>query len=127
MSGVQARNAQLAGCLLLALATIVGAFAAHVLKARLSADYFAALQTAVLYQFINALGLLVLGVLAEQRPSRMLAVALSLLFGGMVLFCGSLYLVLGGAPHWLGIFTPLGGAALIAGWLVAAAALWRRQ
>jgi len=125
MSATQARNAQVAGCVLLALATIVGAFAAHVLKARLSVDYYAALQTAVLYQFINALGLLVLGVLAERRPSRTLAVAMSLLFGGIVLFCGSLYLVLGGAPRWLGVLTPLGGAALIAGWLVAAVALWR--
>jgi len=125
MTEAQARYAQGAACLLLALATVIGAFATHVLKARLTADHYAALQTAVLYQFIHALGLLALGVLAVQRPSRGLAIAMSLLLAGVVLFSGSLYLLLCGAPRLVGLLTPLGGAALIAGWLVAAAAVWR--
>jgi len=125
MTNPSARYAQVAGCLLLALATIVGAFATHVLKAQLTADHYAALQTAVLYQFINALGLLVLGVLALQRPSRGLTIAMSVLFAGIVLFSGSVYLLLAGASHLLGPLTPLGGIALMVGWLLAAVALWR--
>ena len=127
MTNPSARYAQIAGCVLLALATIIGACATHVLKARLTADHYAALQMAVLYQFIHALGLLVLGVLALQRPSRGLTVAMAVLFAGVVLFSGSVYLLLAGAPHLLGPLTPLGGIALMVGWLLAAAALWRSK
>ena len=110
---------------MLAAATAIGAFAAHALKAHLSADRFAVLQTAVLYQFIHALGLLVLGVLAGQRQVRGLAAAMALLFAGVLLFSGSLYLLLCGAPRLLGVLTPMGGLCLIAGWSLAAFSLWR--
>jgi uncharacterized membrane protein YgdD (TMEM256/DUF423 family) len=125
MSSSPAGRAQVAGSLLLALGTAIGAFAAHALKARLSADHYAVLQTAVLYQFIHALGLLALGVLAGQRPIRGLGLSMALLFAGVMLFCGSLYLLLAGAPRLIGLLTPLGGACLIVGWLLAALALWR--
>jgi len=125
VSSVSARRALIAGSLLLALATAIGAFAAHALKAQLSADRFAVLQTAVLYQFIHALGLLILGVFAAQRAIRGLALAISLLLIGVVFFSGSLYLLLCGAPRLLGVLTPVGGLCLIAGWCVAAWALWR--
>jgi uncharacterized membrane protein YgdD (TMEM256/DUF423 family) len=125
VNNVSARRALIAGSLLLALATAIGAFAAHALKAQLSAERFAVLQTAVLYQFIHALGLLILGVFAAQRAIRGLALAISLLLIGVVFFSGSLYLLLCGAPRLLGVLTPVGGLCLIAGWCVAAWALWR--
>lgn len=103
----------------------MGAFAAHALKAQLTADHFAVLQTAVLYQFIHGLGLLILGVLAAQRAIRGLGVAIALLLVGVVFFSGSLYLLLCGAPRLLGVLAPVGGLCLIAGWCVAAWALWR--
>lgn len=125
MNSVSARRALIAGSLLLALATAIGAFAAHALKAQLAPERFAVLQTAVLYQFIHALGLLILGVFAAQRAIRGLALAISLLLIGVVFFSGSLYLLLCGAPRLLGVLTPVGGLCLIAGWCVAAWALWR--
>ena len=45
---------------------------------------------------------------------------------GVLLFCGSLYLLLAGAPHQVGVLTPLGGLALIAAWCLAAVALGSR-
>lgn len=125
MNSAPARRALIAGSLLLALATAIGAFAAHALKAQLTADHFAVLQTAVLYQFIHGLGLLILGVLAAQRAIRGLGVAIALLLIGVVFFSGSLYLLLCGAPRLLGVLAPVGGLCLIAGWCVAAWALWR--
>jgi uncharacterized membrane protein YgdD (TMEM256/DUF423 family) len=110
--------------LLLALATALGALAAHRLNGRLSADQAAVLQTAVQYQFFNALGLLALGGLIERWPRRTLRAAGALLTVGVVLFSGSLYLLLTGAPAIVGVLTPLGGIALILGWLLAAVALW---
>lgn len=109
---------------LLALATAMGALAAHRLKGRLSVDQAAVLQTAVQYQFFNALGLLALGALIERWPRRTLRAAGALLAVGVVLFSGSLYLLLTGAPAIVGVLTPLGGIALILGWLLAAVALW---
>jgi uncharacterized membrane protein YgdD (TMEM256/DUF423 family) len=110
--------------LLLALATAIGALAAHGLKGRLGVEQAAVLQTAVQYQFFNALGLLALGGLIERWPRRALRAAGALLAVGLVLFSGSLYLLLAGAPVMLGVLTPIGGVALILGWLLAAVALW---
>jgi uncharacterized membrane protein YgdD (TMEM256/DUF423 family) len=109
------RFCQLAA-LLLALATLIGAVGAHALKVRLSADRYDVLQTALHYQFFHALGLLGLGLLLDRLPLRALQAAGWLLFGGVLLFCGSLYLLLAGAPPLIGVLTPLGGLALIAAW-----------
>jgi uncharacterized membrane protein YgdD (TMEM256/DUF423 family) len=49
-----------------------------------------------------------------------------LFVGGGALFAGTLYLMALGGPRWLGAVTPLGGAALIAGWLCLAVAAWKR-
>jgi len=67
------------------------------------------------------------GVLGERRPRRAVTVAGIAFVAGIVLFSGSLYLLAFGAPRILGPLTPLGGVALIAGWLaLATAALDRR-
>jgi uncharacterized membrane protein YgdD (TMEM256/DUF423 family) len=91
----------------------------------LPADRIEVLQTAVHYQFFHALGLLALGVYAEREGSERLRRAGALLVLGTLLFSGSLYVLLAGAPTWLGVVTPLGGVSLIAGWLLAAWAFWK--
>jgi uncharacterized membrane protein YgdD (TMEM256/DUF423 family) len=112
----------------LALATIAGALGAHTLPGHLSASRMAVYDTAVRYQFYQSLGLLLMGVpLRGLRPDDLTAVkrmavqkfvsAPRTLFGGMVLFCGSLYALSLGAPSWVGIVTPLGGVMLIGAWL----------
>lgn len=121
----QARRFCQLATLLLALATLIGAFGAHALKGRLSAERYDVLQTAVHYQFFHALGLLALGLLLDRLPLRTLRAAGWLLFAGVLLFCGSLYLIVAGAPRMIGVLTPVGGLALIAGWCVAAIALAR--
>ena len=120
-----ARRALCTGAVMMAAATVVGALAAHGLHDRLAAVRYEVLQTAVLYQFIHALGLLWLGTLQRQQADRLLRIAADLLLAGVLLFSGSLYLLLGGGPLAVGVLTPLGGLCLIAGWLLAALALWR--
>jgi uncharacterized membrane protein YgdD (TMEM256/DUF423 family) len=119
------RFCQLAA-LLLALATLIGAVGAHALKVRLSADRYDVLQTALHYQFFHALGLLGLGLLLDRLPLRTLQAAGWLLFAGVLLFSGSLYLLLGGAPGLVGVLTPVGGLALIAAWCLIAVTLGGR-
>ncbi|MFI4869720.1 MAG: DUF423 domain-containing protein [Steroidobacterales bacterium] len=119
----QARRFCQLAALLLALATLIGALGAHALRQRLSADHYEVLQTAVHYQFFHALGLLALGVLLDRLPRRALRAAGWLLFAGVLLFSGSLYLILAGAPRLIGVLTPVGGLALIIGWCMAVIAL----
>jgi uncharacterized membrane protein YgdD (TMEM256/DUF423 family) len=122
---VVARRLLIAGALLVALATMVGAFGAHALKPHLAIDRYAVLQTAVHYQFFHALGLLAIGLIAERRPGRLVHVAGALVLVGVLLFSGSLYAILAGAPSMVGVVTPVGGLCLIAGWLSTAYAIVR--
>ena len=120
-----ARRALAAGALLMAMATALGALASHRLKYTLSEDDYGVLQTALHYQFVNALGLLGVGLLLERRASRALAIAADVLLAGVLLFSGSLYALLWGAPRALGVLTPIGGLCLIGGWCAVALAAWR--
>jgi uncharacterized membrane protein YgdD (TMEM256/DUF423 family) len=108
------------GAALLALATAIGALGAHALKARLAVDRYEVLQTAVHYQFFNALGLLGVGLLLERERSRLVLRGGAMLLWGVVLFCGSLYLLVASAPSVVGFVTPVGGVLLIAGWVTVA-------
>ena len=111
---------------LIALATVLGAFGAHALKAQLSPDKLAVYETAVRYHFLHALGLLVIGVLLRSADTEVLRWSAMLVLVGIILFSGSLYLLTFGAPRLLGVVTPLGGLALIAGWGLFAVTMWRQ-
>ncbi|HKT74326.1 MAG TPA: DUF423 domain-containing protein [Steroidobacteraceae bacterium] len=119
------RKTLAAAGVLLALATVLGAFGAHALKGHLSPDRLQVYETAVRYHFLHTLGLLAIGVLLRNVDSSLLRLSAVLVIVGIVLFSGSLYGLTFGGPRALGIVTPLGGLALIVGWLVFAAALWR--
>ena len=125
MNGSASRWPGPAACLVAALAVAAGAFGAHALKGRLDADALALWKTAVDYQFWHALGLLALAMMRGPR-SALATVAASLLLAGIALFSGSLYALALGAPRLVGVLTPFGGVALIAGWLCLAIALWRK-
>jgi uncharacterized membrane protein YgdD (TMEM256/DUF423 family) len=111
---------------LIALATVLGAFGAHALKAHLSQDKLLVYETAVRYHFIHALGLLAIGVLLRSLDSEMLRWSAALVLAGIILFSGSLYWLTFGAPRVVGVVTPIGGLALIAGWIVFATTMWRQ-
>lgn len=99
---------------LAALAIALGAFSAHALEHRLSPQELGWWHTGTEYQMWHALGILALG-LSGLRRWRLPA---WLLVGGTVVFCGTLYLMALGAPHWLGAITPVGGLMMIFGWLL---------
>ncbi|NQD78946.1 DUF423 domain-containing protein [Pseudomonas sp. CrR14] len=103
----------------------LGAFAAHGLKSRLSADYLAVFQTGVQYQLIHALALLGVAILALVAPGRLVNVAGGFFAVGILLFSGSLYLLTLSGISKLGIVTPFGGLALLAGWACLGLLAWR--
>ncbi|MFN0031794.1 MAG: DUF423 domain-containing protein [Flavobacteriales bacterium] len=114
-------------CVALALAVVAGAFGAHSLRNLLDEKQLATWQTAVLYQFIHALGALLLAntSVTSDKAQKLRSVAVWLLLSGLSLFSGSLYLLavrelLGIGASWLGPLTPAGGVLFVGGWLLAA-------
>ena len=103
----------------------LGAFAAHGLKARLSAEYLAIFHTGVTYQLIHALALFAVAILSVHLPGRLVTWAGGLFILGILLFSGSLYILTLTGIGKLGIITPLGGTAFLAGWLCLGLAAWR--
>jgi uncharacterized membrane protein YgdD (TMEM256/DUF423 family) len=97
---------------------ILGAFGAHALKNTLeAAGQMKNWEKAVFYQLVHAVALLALAQLPNQTGKRIGACWAA----GTILFSGSLYcLALGGPIKFLWPITPLGGLALLAGWLLLA-------
>ena len=104
----------------------MGAWGAHGLHA--PKVMMAVYQTAVQYHLIHALGLVLAGCISRWFPrSTLVMLAGWLLFIGIVLFSGSLYVrVLMGSPR-LGALAPFGGAAFMLGWLLLALGVLRRR
>ncbi len=109
------------------LAVALGAFGAHALKARLPDDLLAIYHTAVQYQFWHTAALLAVGLLLLHFPQHALLKYSGWLFvAGILIFSGSLYVLALTGTRWLGAITPIGGVALLAGWLLLALAMLQK-
>lgn len=115
------------GALNMFLAVGAGAFGAHGLRRILSPEMLQVWHTAVTYQIAHALGLLAIAALGARygQGSGLWTAAGWLMFAGIVLFSGSLYVLSGTGIRWLGAVTPLGGAAFLAAWALVAWQAWR--
>jgi len=103
----------------------LGAFAAHGLKNQLTPAYLAVFQTGAHYQLIHALALFGVGLLALLRPAPLVNCAGALFALGIALFSGSLYALTLSGISALGMVTPFGGVAFLAGWLCLGLAAWK--
>lgn len=122
------RNFIILAGILGALAVILGAFGAHALKARLTAEQLQVFETGVRYHFYHVFALLLTAILYKDYPGKLLTWAGSLFIAGIVLFSGSLYLLSNLAGFkMLGVITPVGGLCFIIGWLLLAAACIKRR
>ena len=98
------------------LAVVCGAFGAHGLRGRVSPEHLASWNTAAEYPLLHSAVLIALALFAAQS-GRSVNLPAGLLMAGVVLFSGSIYLLVLTGQRWLGPVTPIGGACLIAGWL----------
>ena len=115
------------GCVFGALAVALGAFAAHGLRNTLSAPDLATFETGVRYQMYHSLALLAAAWAVERWGGTAVTAAGWAFVVGIVIFSGSLYLLVLTGPRWLGAITPIGGVAMIVGWaLLALTALTSR-
>lgn len=103
----------------------LGAFAAHGLKSQLTPAYLAVFQTGTHYQLVHALALFGVGLLAILRPAPLVNCAGALFTLGIALFSGSLYALTLSGISVLGMVTPFGGVAFLAGWLCLGLATWK--
>jgi uncharacterized membrane protein YgdD (TMEM256/DUF423 family) len=103
-----------------ALAVAAGAFAVHGLRAHLSPNLLEVWETGARYHMYHALAM-GLAAIAGSRWSP------ALFLGGIVLFCGSLYVLALSGLGWLGAITPLGGVLLIAGWICLGVSSFRQK
>jgi uncharacterized membrane protein YgdD (TMEM256/DUF423 family) len=108
------------GCVFGFLAVAAGAFGAHALRARMSAEMLAVWETAARYQMYHALALLAVAVAAARAPAGAWTAAGWLFTAGVAVFCGSLYLLAFTDTRWLGAITPIGGLCFLAGWVAMA-------
>jgi len=100
------------------LAVALGAFGAHALKSRISPELLEVFHTGGQYHMTHALALVAVGIAARWVPeSLFLKTAGWSFMAGIVLFSGSLYLLGLTGNRWLGMVTPFGGLAFLAGWL----------
>jgi uncharacterized membrane protein YgdD (TMEM256/DUF423 family) len=104
-----------------ALAVTLGAFGAHGLRGKIEPRLMETFQTAVEYQMIHSVALLMVALMISHF-GRTLALDISIyaFIGGIILFSGSLYGLALTELRWLGPVTPLGGLFFIAGWLALA-------
>lgn len=107
-----------AAALLAAVAIAAGAFAAHGIDDEQAAGW---LDTGSHYLLIHAVAAVAIGRSGEHRGPAWL------LLGGAALFAATLYAMAAGAPRILGAVTPIGGSAMIAGWLWFAFSVARRR
>ena len=107
-----------AGIVFALFGVVLGAFAAHGLKSRLSADLVAVFQTGVQYQFYHGLGLILLALVSVHISSNLLTYSGYLMIAGVVCFSGSLYALALTGIKFFGPITPLGGLFFILGWLL---------
>ena len=109
------------------LSVVGGAFGAHALKTRISEQMLANFGTGTKYLMVHAVALLVVGVLAGREGVGDLTLVGWCFTVGMVIFTGSLWTMAMTDLRWLGAITPIGGTALIIGWLALAMAAARGQ
>ncbi len=127
-----------AGAMALFLGIVAGAFGSHALARHLTPAMLVVFHTGVEYQLVHGLGLILIGIASEmssgkhppgeRAPGARLLVAAATCMGvGILLFCGSLYLLALGAPRALGMLAPAGGTAFLVAWVLFAIGIWRSR
>lgn len=84
-------------------------------------------KTATEYHMYHALALLGVAWAASRWSGVWINLAGYSIIFGVVVFCGSLYILSFSTVRAWGAITPIGGLALMAGWLCLALGAWKGQ
>ena len=100
-----------------ALAVLLGAFGAHLLKQMITPEMLEVYKTGVQYQFYHTFALLAVGILWNQNHSKILKWSGYLFIAGAAIFSGFLYLLAITGIKSLGMIVPIGGLSMVAAWI----------
>jgi uncharacterized membrane protein YgdD (TMEM256/DUF423 family) len=114
-------------CVFAGLSVAAGAFGAHGLREVVPERDLAIFETAAQYQMYHALALLGVAWGRTRWPGKTVDLAGNLFVAGILLFSGSLYVLVLTNTRWMGAITPFGGLAFMAGWLLLGIAGWRGE
>ncbi len=117
------------GSILMGLAVLIGAFGAHTLNDLLvkngRIDTF---ETATKYLFYHSLGILFIGILCkENKKNKKMEISYYLMFLGVIIFSGSLYILSFTNITLFGAITPIGGVLFIISWLLLALSIKKQK
>ena len=116
---LSAANVTVAAAFFGLVGVLLGAFGAHGLSSRgIGPDQLSSWQTAVHYLLIHAVALLAIGFGMRVTASPWLEWSAIAWMAGIILFSGSIFMLVLGGPRWLGPVTPAGGLVLIVGWVM---------
>jgi len=115
------------GAALAFFAVAFGAFGAHALKESLTAYSLGIYHTAVNYQMWHAIGLIIIGIVYQLKPSSLLRKAAWFMLAGIITFSGSLYALSLSGIKVLGAITPIGGVCFLIAWLLLAYASFKSE
>ncbi|RID87414.1 DUF423 domain-containing protein [Peribacillus asahii] len=107
------------------LAVALGAFGAHGLEGKIPDKYLNIWGKAVQYQMFHAGGLLAIGLLAGKVSGSLINWSGWLMFAGIIIFSGSLYVLAVTQIKVLGAITPIGGVAFLAAWVLMIIAVYK--
>jgi uncharacterized membrane protein YgdD (TMEM256/DUF423 family) len=108
------------GSVLTGIAIIIGAFGSHAIKTKVLPEDLAIFETGIKYHFYHSLGLIIIGILGFHYPHEVVQSSGKLFILGILIFSGSLYLLVLTNLRWLGAITPIGGFCFIMGWFILA-------
>ncbi|MBI4499662.1 MAG: DUF423 domain-containing protein [Gemmatimonadetes bacterium] len=111
------RGFALAGSISAFIAVALGAFGAHILRGRLSAEMLTVFETGARYHMYHALALVAAAWAAGRWSNPQAMWAGWFFLAGTVIFSGSLYLLALTGTRWWGAVTPLGGVSFLLGWM----------
>jgi len=121
------RPALVLGALFALLAVMAGAGGARGLRGVIDERGLEAFWTAVTYQIYHSLALILVAILPVAGLSRrLLGIAAGFFVAGILLFSGSLYLLVLTDLRWIGPVTPVGGIGFMVGWILVLMAGFRR-
>jgi len=108
------------GAIMAAIAVMIGAFGAHIVKDMVTPERLENWETGAQYHFYHSIAIILTGLVARNNSSELLKWAGVIFAVGVLFFSFSLYTLALTDITWLGAITPLGGVAFIIGWLLLA-------
>ncbi|MDQ0218560.1 DUF423 domain-containing protein [Peribacillus cavernae] len=100
------------------IAVALGAFGAHALEGKVPDKYLETWKTGVTYEMFHAAGLMIIGLVSSKISGPLMTWSGWLMFIGIILFSGSLYILCVTQIKILGAITPLGGVSFLAAWVL---------